>query len=312
MPRVTATHPHWTDDLLLSDESDAVHHSNGERAGRYERDGTTLRVFWDRYPAETFIDIGGVYAQNTLIEGAPSLEDLRILQAHGMPVKPTRVSVMIPGICYEVSLRLDDSDVAAFRQVFSVREYDAASLPDHADYIVDLGANIGLASVFFGTRYPQARLVAVEPDGGNFALLQANIRALGTRAAAVRAAIWKENGEINLKTREPDGARLHSWGIQVTEEHSESSESVRAVQLDSLMAESALPMIDILKVDIEGAELELFTSKPQRWLPRVRYLLIETHDRFRPGSNAAVTHALATDFDELDPIGESRIFRRKT
>jgi hypothetical protein len=79
----------------------------------------------------------------------------------------------------------------------------------------------------------------------------------------------------------------------------------------SLLGRSGFPRIDVLKVDIEGAELELFTG-PTDWLASVDCVVVETHDRFRPGSDAAVREALAADFVELPRSGENLVFRRKT
>jgi hypothetical protein len=69
--------------------------------------------------------------------------------------------------------------------------------------------------------------------------------------------------------------------------------------------------VDILKIDIEGAELEIFSDGADEWLPRIGLIIIETHERFRPGSEAAVRKALWPMFEELPPSGESLFFRRK-
>jgi hypothetical protein len=50
--------------------------------------------------------------------------------------------------------------------------------------------------------------------------------------------------------------------------------------------------IDLLKLDIEGSELELFTRHSEQWLNRVRMIAIELHDRFRPGCSEAFYSAL--------------------
>jgi hypothetical protein len=63
-----------------------------------------------------------------------------------------------------------------------------------------------------------------------------------------------------------------------------------------------------LDVDIEGAELELFTYEAEAWLGRAKLIAVETHDRFRPGSEAAVRDALVDSFEELPWVGEEFVF----
>jgi hypothetical protein len=82
--------------------------------------------------------------------------------------------------------------------------------------------------------------------------------------------------------------------------------------LDTLLAIADIQHVDILKVDIEGAELELFKSRPDHWLDRVNMVIVETHDRFRPGSETAVRDALKEKFEEAPRNGENLFFLRKS
>jgi hypothetical protein len=68
--------------------------------------------------------------------------------------------------------------------------------------------------------------------------------------------------------------------------------------LETLLAIADIQHIDILKIDIESAELELFKSRSEYWLDRVDMIIIETHDRFRPGSETAVRDALKEKFEK--------------
>jgi hypothetical protein len=79
----------------------------------------------------------------------------------------------------------------------------------------------------------------------------------------------------------------------------------------TLLDQAGFHHVDILKIDIEGAELEVFSNGAEEWLSRVNLIIIETHDRFRPGSEEAVRKAVHPMFDELTPSGESLFFRRK-
>jgi len=86
------------------------------------------------------------------------------------------------------------------------------------------------------------------------------------------------------------------------------SKSVRAITMDALMNETGIDSIDLLKVDIEGAEVEVFESCA--WIGKVRVIAIETHDRLRSGCSSVVQSA-ANDF-RCRQQGEITFFERPT
>jgi FkbM family methyltransferase len=307
--RVKAVHPYWNGHLLLNHEDQTVEHEKVGTQGTFFLANGRLNVIWQFFEPECFVDINDVYIQETLLAGLPDVRTMEAVAIRGTPLAATRVSVWIPGTRHEVSLRLRGSDYAAFIQVFLDREYDSPNLPDTAETIVDLGANIGLASLFFGLRYPNARILAVEPDAGNFAALTANTAALRGRLRCLHAAAWHADGEISLHTQDATGQPLLPWAVQVSELPGQSR--VKSCTVKTLLDLSAFAEVDILKVDIEGAELEIFSHNPWPWLPRVKLIIVETHDRFRLGSEAAVRGALASGFEELPPNGENLFFRRR-
>jgi len=210
----------------------------------------------------------------------------------------------------DVELRPFTSDALVFEQIFTHREYDSPHLPDEATTIMDLGANIGLASLFFAWRYPAARILAVEPDGSNFTQLTRNTAEHRARILTREGAVWTQDGTIGLLRENDLGKPIPEWGIRVTA--SGSPENVPCYSIPTLMSESGFGIVDILKCDIEGAEADIFAAGTSDWLDRVRLIIIETHDRFRPGSEATVRNALKAAFVELPRRGENLFFRRKT
>ena len=133
--------------------------------------------------------------------------------------------------------------------------------------IVDLGANIGCTMVHYASMYPGARIVGVELDGDNARLARINTSGLGTQATLLHAAIWRHDGTVGYSGGEAWGYRVESGGER----------SVEALSMRSLMKKCGLSKIDFLKVDIEGAEAELFQG-PLPWLASVRALAVEVHD----------------------------------
>lgn len=307
--RVDAIHPHWSGVLRLSTTSNAAAHEGHDSRGTYELAGSQLTIFWDRHAPDVFLERAGVFVHRTLSKSAAEADHLSVLAIGGLPVKVNRVAAVIPDSTYEVWLRLRTSDVLVFGQVFLQREYDSLDLPEDAEAIVDLGGNVGYAAVFLGLRYPRAQLVVLEPEPGNFAMLRENTVALGERVRPVRAAAWTHDGVVNLQTALPDGSPMGSWAFQVSDRPAQAITSCMTLQ--TVFDRHGFETVDILKVDIEGAELEVFTQAPPDVLRRARLVIVETHDRFRPGSEAAVRRALAGAFEELRPKGENLLFRRR-
>jgi FkbM family methyltransferase len=196
---------------------------------------------------------------------------------------------------------MDTSDFCAYRDVliFKSKSYDPG-MPDFSpDTIVDAGAHIGMASILFALKYPGARIIAIEPEPSNFAALIRNTAPYKT-ITPIQAALWREDGEVSLgeSSAHPKGA------FQIVEH---GRERVRAITMDTVMRENGIHSIDLLKVDIEGAEIELFECCP--WISNVRVLAIELHDRVRPGCSSVVKKA-AQDL-RFNQQGEVALFIRQ-
>jgi FkbM family methyltransferase len=190
--------------------------------------------------------------------------------------------------------------------------HDSPHLPQDATAIVDLGANIGLATMFFAIKYPDARILAVEPEEDNYDMLVGNTSGLGSRLKAVNAAAWTHDGIINLQTEDIHGKHLEAWAYQVTSDVGRSKRAVRCSTLKTLLDNAGLDTVDILKIDIEGSELELFSENTEGWINRAEFIMVETHDRFRPGTDSAVRRALQPKFQELPRSAEHLLFKRAT
>ena len=174
----------------------------------------------------------------------------------------------VPGIEHPVTIRLRTSDHRVFGDIFQRHEY--LFDPPPPETIVDAGANIGLASVYFANRWPHARIIAVEPDPENFEILQENVK-FYHNIIPVQAAVWKKNARLNLF--DPGGG---SWAMQTKVA---SDGCVEGLTIPEIMRRFDLTRIDILKMDIEGAEKEVFKHH-EEWISHVGSIAIETHDRF--------------------------------
>jgi len=272
--------------------------------GKYKIDqDNILHVFWDRFPAESFKEVNGVYVKMSKDES-----ELTFMRNF----KIERLTVRVPRGRANIELRLRSTDVDTFKQVFVASEYSIPDLPLTCRNIIDLGANIGCAAVYFAERYPGARIIAVEPDQSNYDLLVRNVEQFNGRVRCVQAAIWDSSEQIYASGHDAVGNALGAWGIRVSAEAAAGGVSVNAITMPELLQRfDSEGWVDVLKVDIEGAEMEVFSEKGTGWLSRIGMVVVETHDRFRPGSQQAVYSGLARDFVELTPRGENLVFRNR-
>ena len=206
-----------------------------------------------------------------------------------------------PRVPHPFYLRVPSSDVRIFKNILVHGEYGQMPLPETAEAIIDAGANIGLASAFFASRYPRAKIVALEPDAGNFAMLQKNTKSCAN-VITERAALWNEKKTLRLSN-----PGRGEWGFTVGEKG--EGETVPAVTVDDIMNRHNINRVSVLKVDIEGAELEVFANSSP-WLERVDAVVVETHDDIKPGSTDTVTGALIKDF-HLSRHGENDFYIRR-
>ena len=192
-----------------------------------------------------------------------------------VPGARSQFRASIPHTSQKILLRLGTTDVAAFEHVFIHNEYDF-SLAQQPSVIVDAGANIGMSAVYFALRYPTATIVAIEPEPTNFAVLAKNAK-LFPKIIPIHAALWNHEGVVRIQ----DGGGGH-WGMRVVDANISSAADIRSITLQALLDELKIDKIDLMKVDVEGAECEIF-SDPSAWIGRVGIICAELHDRFRPG-----------------------------
>jgi FkbM family methyltransferase len=168
-------------------------------------------------------------------------------------------------------LRKKTSDWNVFKAIFVRGEF---KLPINIKpkLIVDAGAYTGLSTLYFLSKYPLAKIIAVEPEQSNFNLLESQTEKF-PQVTRLRAGLWSRNTSLKVIDR-----GLDKWGFGVRETSPDEQFDVKAVTVDHLLEISGVEKIDILKLDIEGSEKQLFSSNYESWLPKVNVIIIELHD----------------------------------
>src|SRR5215469_4888185 len=216
---------------------------------------------------------------------------------------PKEITATSPTIRSPIYLRMRTSDQFLYPEILLQGQY-AFDLPLIPKIIVDAGANIGMASIYFTHRYPEAKIIAVEAEASNFDLLKRNVDPYPS-IIPIHAALWNRDGEISVSEPDPSTGAAGKWAF-ITREG--PGAKVRAVTLRTLMRDMAIRSIDLLKIDIEGAEKEVFEACD--WIDDIRYLMIELHDRLKPGCSEAV-NSVAKEFSRLQRF-ETTLYARDT
>lgn len=213
-----------------------------------------------------------------------------------------RISCDVPGLDRKVLIRSRSSDYITYRQIFVQRHYEHARIHPTPSCIVDLGANIGLASIYLHEQYPNAKIYAVEADCDNFKMLESNTRDIAN-VERLNAAISCQDGTAALLN---PNEQKHGLRFAV---ETNGTGGVCALSMQSLISKFELGTIDILKIDIEGSEVELFETN-HRWLNQVNNILIETHDTVVPSATSRVLDVAKGFGFTVKPAGEGfHLFR---
>lgn len=194
-------------------------------------------------------------------------------------------TVRFRGLKSGVKVRLGSKDIDIFNQIFIRKDY-RLNLPFEPHFIIDCGANVGYSAVFFSNAYPEAKIVAVEPEEKNFEILSENVKSY-SNVVPLRSGIW--NKEAYLKVVDPG---VGNWGFQIIEVDPEDKPNVPAFTIHKIMEIHNMKEIDILKIDIEGSEKEVFSEGYESWLPKTKVLIIELHDDLKAGTSSVFFNAI--------------------
>lgn len=190
--------------------------------------------------------------------------------------KPERYSdkvslrLRISGQVFPVTIRVQD--IFVLGEILFERQYHVRSKVTASPFIVDAGANVGIAALWLLGRYPGFSLHAFEPERENFDLLEKNLACIpGT--LAFKSALGAETGSIDLKIAE-FGA-MHSLKEGFNE--GAMTERVPLITLADHLEAHGIDRIDLLKLDVEGAEMEVLSGLGER-IKDVAVIIGEMHE----------------------------------
>lgn len=200
----------------------------------------------------------------------------RFLQTRNIALPEGCWTLRAPALLHPVTVRLGrTSDLRIVEQILMLDEYGCLRGLRNVSLVLDLGANIGLSAAYFLTCFPSAMVLSVEPDPHNGAVCALNLAPYGKRARLVRGAVWPQKTRVRISAG-TEGAG-QEWGRRVEASHDTES-GIEAWDVGPLIDETGIAVVDLLKIDVEGAEALLFAEDADRsWLSRTRNLYIELH-----------------------------------
>ena len=156
-----------------------------------------------------------------------------------------------------------------FREIFIQRQYDTEL--NKAPFIIDCGANIGVSLLFFKKKFPDAKIYCFEPDPLSYALLLENKKANNLNVSVFNKAVSGTPGEwaffYSIREPSPKASLFHNKSCL-------NETTVQCVKLSSYIH----GIVDLLKMDIEGAELEVLQDLQRAGkLWHIKQIIFEHH-----------------------------------
>ncbi len=201
-------------------------------------------------------------------------------------------------------IREDSTDALVFQQIFILGDYRKLNRRSDVKVIIDAGAYVGYSAIYFAELYPHAFIYALEPEESNFQALQKNTRNY-PNILPIQAALWHSDGTLEVRDGEAG-----QWSCTVHESQDPpNNRRIASISLQTLIAQYRLEKVDILKIDIEGSEVQVFDPNYcHEWLPQVQTLSIELHDQLFPGSEKNFFAAMDRYQFDMNFAGENLFF----
>jgi FkbM family methyltransferase len=191
---------------------------------------------------------------------------------------PASIVVRTPAGPQRIELRNSESLRTVFA-IFCREDYATAAAP--AIHVVDIGANIGVASLYFLTRNPGNTVVAYEPDRANLDCLRRNLAPFGARARLVPQAVGPVSGVATLYRSEDGKYSSLIRGRRAKAAHSRANmpETVELAALCDILAEAVAGGREVVaKIDVEMLEKQLLASVDFADYPALKRLVVEGRD----------------------------------
>lgn len=204
----------------------------------------------------------------------------------------------------KILLRSGSSDILVFIEIFIDEIYNFDTTDSCINIIIDAGANIGLTSLYYTFKYPQATIYSIEPESNNFNLLCKNV-SIYPNIIPLNLALTDEDKTVSINE-----STSGDWGFKLgsLSEKTIIKNEVKGVSVTSLMLNHNIKNIDIFKMDIEGAEIYVFNGNTS-FLDNTKYMIVELHPEIN-GSTQSFINCIGKNTPEyIKGKGENLILK---
>ncbi len=155
--------------------------------------------------------------------------------------------------------------------------------------IIDAGGYIGLTSILFARRFPGSKIVCIEPSSDNYGLAVKNC-APYANIEVMHRAVAARPGPIPMHDRGTGPWGYTAVGSSADRPRMVPYETVDAITINEILERKGKAGVDLVKIDIEGAEYDLLKDRPD-WVAKADVIVVELHDRICPGASDAFAAA---------------------
>ena len=243
------------------------------------------------------------------IMGAKNLFKIfRRIRGLQLEIESDEYKLMITNETSSISVyarKYPSSDLITLLEVWGKQEYRAAiemltAKGIQEPYILDVGGNVGYSAVYFKYHFPSARIICVEPDQSNQKQISKNIKVNGFKdITLVAGALWRKRTKMEIKNDYREGTSASFYVIE------SDKGDIDGYGINDILSIQNWNHIDLLKVDIEGAEKYLFEDEHSAAtiLSITRVIAIEIHDEKADRQN--IYKALSTNGFKFFTKGET-------
>lgn len=204
-----------------------------------------------------------------------------------------------------ISSNKEDGAYNTLTEIFFTKTYEKDYVKiEVGDIIVDVGANLGLFSLYAQSFYPK-KVYAFEPIETTFNHLASNLKDYDN-VVAINKAISDTNGETSIKVEKASGQSTLIDNQNITRSNPIRIETVETITFNSFISKYDVSYIDFLKVDCEGGELSLFLTIDKKFLKNnVKKIVLEYHTSYIKGVVLDILKSSSFEIEEVtgDKLG---------
>ena len=169
------------------------------------------------------------------------------------------------------------------REMNCGNEYDFSKIDfKEGDIVIDIGANVGIISIYLAKKYPFLKIYSFEPVKENFDSFQKNIVLNGIPEnviTAVNCAVTKDARNVVMNINPYNSGGCSTQEVFATEyNYNTSNINVTSVTLENIFEKYSIKNLKLLKIDCEGSEYEILNNTPEQILHKIEYLRGEFHE----------------------------------